>query len=291
MINQNLTGQIGDWLVASLLYSFLTENRGETGMIQAKDAIELARSLLGTPYDELDCINLIKKVIRTAPGGLKNYTDAGTDELWSSYQSSGKYKHLIWRQDGIQNAKPGMLAFKGRASDARGDGQPHHVGIVAVKSGQLTVIHASSANRQVVETPLEGPYGWTLLAVHRYIEIGEEGEALNDNEKGSAVVNTPNGGKLNLRANPGKNCKVLATIPNGETLEIIAEETTGWLKARWNGYAGYVSADMVEIKGSSAGDAGSLVWYVHVPCQNQVQAEALADLIPGAIAAAAGGND
>ena len=33
-------------------------------MIKADDAIRVARSLIGTPYSELDCINLIKRVIR-----------------------------------------------------------------------------------------------------------------------------------------------------------------------------------------------------------------------------------
>ena len=37
-------------------------------MIKTQDAIATARALIGTPYSELDCINLIKRVIRTAPG-------------------------------------------------------------------------------------------------------------------------------------------------------------------------------------------------------------------------------
>ena len=56
----------------------------------------MARALIGTPYSELDCINLIKKVIRTAPGGDKNYTTAGTNDLWNSFDSkSAKYRDLI----------------------------------------------------------------------------------------------------------------------------------------------------------------------------------------------------
>ena len=39
-------------------------------MIRTEDAIATARALLGTPYAELDCINLIKAVIRRAPGGV-----------------------------------------------------------------------------------------------------------------------------------------------------------------------------------------------------------------------------
>ena len=32
-------------------------------MIKSSDSIRTARRLIGTPYSELDCINLIKKVI------------------------------------------------------------------------------------------------------------------------------------------------------------------------------------------------------------------------------------
>ena len=53
-------------------------------MITARDAIETGRALLGTPYSELDCINFIKRIIRTAPGGVPGYTVAGTNSLWKS---------------------------------------------------------------------------------------------------------------------------------------------------------------------------------------------------------------
>ena len=46
-------------------------------MIETSEAIRTARALIGTPYSELDCINLIKKVIRTAPGGEKKLHDGG----------------------------------------------------------------------------------------------------------------------------------------------------------------------------------------------------------------------
>ena len=45
---------------------------GATGMIKAADAIAAARALKGTSYEVIDCINLIKKIIRTAPGGVSS---------------------------------------------------------------------------------------------------------------------------------------------------------------------------------------------------------------------------
>ena len=88
-------------------------------MIKAKDAIAAGRALLGTPYSQLDCINFIKKIIRTAPGGDAKYTTAGTNKLWQSYSASGKYRDLTWRQEGLAGARAGMLAFKRRAEDVR----------------------------------------------------------------------------------------------------------------------------------------------------------------------------
>ena len=66
-------------------------------MITTKNAIEMAKGLLGTPYSDLDCINFIKKIIRIAPGGDPKYTDAHVPALWASYDSSPKYRHLTAR--------------------------------------------------------------------------------------------------------------------------------------------------------------------------------------------------
>ena len=96
-------------------------------MITSSEAIRTARRLIGTPYSELDCINLIKKIIRTAPGGDKSYTTAGTNELWNSADSASKYRHLTWRQEGLAGAKPGMLVFMGV-----GTGDVNNVGLVTV---------------------------------------------------------------------------------------------------------------------------------------------------------------
>ena len=144
-------------------------------MIKTKDAIAAARALIGTPYARLDCINLLKKIIRTAPGGVRKYTTAGTNSLWKSYGMSKKYRDLTWRQEGLAAAaetssvspaaRAGMLAFKRKGSDV------HHVGLVT-ECG--TVIHASSAHGAVVETPLTAQEGWNLLAIHRHIGVAQD---------------------------------------------------------------------------------------------------------------------
>ena len=182
--------------------------------VWAGDAIAAARRLIGTPYAQLDCINLIKKIIREAPGGVKGYTTAGTNALWNSFEMSEKYRDLTWRQEGLAGARAGMLAFKGRAGDM------HHVGLA---TGEGTVIHSSSAGggRGVVETALSAQEGWTHLAVHRRI-MAEEKTIMG--ERG--IVKTQ-GGRLNVR--DMADGRVIGQLDNGSEVEIIASDGD-WLK-------------------------------------------------------------
>ena len=209
-------------------------------MIKTKDAIREARKLLGTPYAELDCINLIKKVIRTAPGGVKTYTTAGSNALWRSFNAAPKYKDLTYRQDGIGNAKAGMLAFKADGEDY------HHVGIVTDAG---TVIHSSSTQggRGVVETPLTAKEGWTHLATHRYIETQEHGEKPQEEamEAYKAIVTLSDpGSSLNVRNDPGKGGDIINRLFDGQIVTVQAEKD-GWSFVTYgdSGRSGYVASE------------------------------------------------
>ena len=207
-------------------------------MIQAEEAIRVARGLIGTAYSELDCINLVKKVIRTAPGGDKRYTTAGTNELWNSFDSVPKYRHLIWRQSGISGAKPGMLAFMGV-----GTGDVSHTGLVTERG---TVIHSSKSRGGVVETALSEKNGWNGLGVHRMIAVGEvDGDKSADEEQtensaeGEVVTVCAQGG-LRMRKKPrGRYMKM---ILDGTQL-VVLEEKGGWLRVEYRGYTGWVSGE------------------------------------------------
>ena len=199
-------------------------------MIKATDAIAAARALIGTPYSEIDCINLIKRVIRTAPGGVPWYTTAGTNALWASYISSDKYRDIIWRQEGIAGARAGMLAFKKHGGDV------HHVGLV---TGDGTVIHSSSAAGRVVETALDE--SWHLLAQHRYIEVAASAAETEDamSVLYQAVVNTARD-PLNVRDAPDGGR--IGSVPKGTTVEVLAEPAQGWTFVRAGSLMGYVSS-------------------------------------------------
>lgn len=211
-------------------------------MIETSEAIRTARALIGTPYSELDCINLIKKVIRTAPGGDKNYTTAGTNELWNSFDSAPKYRHLIWRQTGVSGAKPGMLAFMGV-----GTGDVSHTGLVTERG---TVIHSSKSRGGVVETALTAKAGWNGLGVHRRIAVNySEGGGkveMSDTEKifGNATVSVTSG-YLNIREGASTKSKVIAKAENGARVNVIREAGgTGWVFGKLeSGEAGYMSSE------------------------------------------------
>ena len=215
-------------------------------MIKEQDAISAARALIGTPYSELDCINLIKRVIRTAPGGVPWYTTAGTNALWASYIASDKYRDIIWRQEGIAGARAGMLAFKKHGGDV------HHVGLV---TGDGTVIHSSSAAGRVVETALDA--SWHLLAQHRYIEVAAaaaETEGTMD-VLYQAVVNTMRD-PLNVRDAPEASGRKIGELARGTTVDVLAEPVEGWAYVRGDGVTGYASAAyLARVAYVSAGEA------------------------------------
>ena len=195
-------------------------------MIEAGEAVRTARSLIGTPYEDMDCIALLREVIRRTPGGDGDYRCEGTNWLWKSYNNVDKYRHLTWRGEGTKNAKAGMLVFKRRGEDV------HHVGVA---TGEGTVVHASSEYAQTVETPLDE--SWHLLARHRLIM--EQAESYG---QGTGVVSTQ-GGRLNVRSGPKGD--VIAQVENGTEIQILGEAGS-WLRiALDGGREGFVSADYV----------------------------------------------
>ena len=199
-------------------------------MIQAEEAIRAARALIGTAYSELDCINLIKKVIRTAPGGDKRYTTAGTNELWNSFDSAPKYRHLIWRKAGISDAKAGMLAFMGV-----GTGDVSHTGLV---TEQGTVIHSSKSRGGVVETALTAKAVWNGLGVHRMIEVAENAGAA---PTGTAYIVCVQTG-LRMRKRPDVRGEYMQMLPDGAVI-VALKTRAGWIKTTYKGYTGWVSGE------------------------------------------------
>ena len=199
-------------------------------MIQAEEAIRTARALIGTSYETLDCINLIKKVIRTCAGGDKHYTTAGTNDLWNSDSKRAKYRDLTWKQEGISGAKPGMLAFMGV-----GTGDVSHTGLVTERG---TVIHSSKSRGGVVETALTAKAGWNGLGKHRMIEVAENADAA---PTGTAYVICAQTG-LRMRKRPDVRGEYMQMLPDGAVI-VALETRAGWIKTTYKGYTGWVSGE------------------------------------------------
>ena len=200
-------------------------------MIQAEEAIRAARGLIGTSYETLDCINLIKKVIRVSAGGEKSYTTAGTNALWESDKNSAKYRDLTWKQKGISGAKAGMLAFMGV-----GTGDVNHVGLVTEKG---TVVHSSKSRGGTVETELTEKNGWNGLGKHRHIEVAED--TTTDVQEGTEYIICAQKG-LRMRKKPDVRGEYMQMLPDGAVITAL-EERAGWLKTTYKGYTGWVSAE------------------------------------------------
>lgn len=209
-------------------------------MIKTADAIRTGRNLIGTLYGELDCIFYIMEIIRKSPGGVKDYRTATTVTLWDSINMSAKYKDLTWRQEGIEGAKAGMLAFK------RYDKPADHVGLVTERG---TVLHSSSKYGYVVETPLKRSEGWDSLAVHRYIEVADgaaESEGRDVESYQAKVVLQDTTSTLNVRDMPAKRGNVIGRLKNGEIVTVQTEHAGGWVYATYEGGVGYLSSEYLE---------------------------------------------
>ena len=200
-------------------------------MIKTAEALRTARGLLGTSYDELDCINLIKKVIRVSAGGEKSYTTAGTNALWESDKNSAKYRDLTWKQAGISGARPGMLAFMGV-----GTGDVNHVGLVTEKG---TVVHSSKSRGGTVETELTEKNGWNGLGKHRHIEVAED--TTTDVQEGTEYIVCAQKG-LRMRKKPDVRGEYMQMLPDGAVI-VALETRAGWIKTTYKGYTGWVSAE------------------------------------------------
>lgn len=213
--------------------------------IKAEDAIRVGRSLLGRSYSEMDCIGFIRAIIRSAPGGDPAYRCEGTNWLWDSIKNKGKYQHLTWRQEGIHNAKPGMLTLMRDGAD-----DESHVGLVTERG---TVLHSSKSRGCVVETDFSERNGWDLLAIHRHILTGDVAEEVEI--ESTPTVETPDGsmnlssiyvvnanGGLRMRKKPSENGAYMQMVPDGTSL-LVMRILNGYAETVYNGRTGWVSKD------------------------------------------------
>ena len=229
--------------------------------IKAAEAIRIGRSLLGTSYSTMDCIGFIRTIIQRGAGGDPNYRCEGTNWLWDSIKNSGKYKHLTWRQEGIEGAKPGMLALMRDGTD-----DESHVGLVTERG---TVLHSSKSRGCVVETDFTARNGWDLLAIHRHIQTGDVVEepvnlpyteitADNNTCDESAVYTVNASGGLRMRKKPSERGAYMQMVPDGTQL-VVDQILNGYAKTTYKNHTGWVSLSYLTGSNSDEPDTDEAV--------------------------------
>lgn len=153
-------------------------------MTKGKSVVAYAKSQMGKPYDEIDCIRLVVLSVRNgegASGESKTYRCANTNELWRSLNASGKYRYITRRLE-LETAKtlgllvPGALlviweaGYNQKYDDFEGDCS--HIGIY-VGDDDCEVIHSSATRDCVAASTIKN--GWTHVLIHRLIDL-ESGE-------------------------------------------------------------------------------------------------------------------
>lgn len=152
----------------------------------------------------------------------------------------------------ISAAKPGMLAFKARASTEKGYALPdkykpggksyngdlldyYHIGLVDATGKQ--VLNAASKEIGFTRSPLSASKGWDYVAYARRIDYGEV--KTGDDTMQNMVVTADSGSTVNLRARPDKSAAVLAKVPIGKTVQVLTI-SGGWATIQREGITGYM---------------------------------------------------
>lgn len=203
--------------------------------VNGQEAVRIAASLLGTPYSELDCINLVKYVIRKGAGGVPSYTTAGTNALWSSQTASAKYRDITACRpiyDG--SALAGELAVIREGDDCS------HVGIC---TGAGEVIHSSASRGEIIKTALSARNGWSHILTHRHITpsgqtVDNEPSIVPEVVLGEYIVCATGG--LKQRITPGGT--YMQMVPDGTRIRAL-DKRDGWIQMQFKGHLGWVSAD------------------------------------------------
>ena len=149
--------------------------------------IEGVRALIGTPYSECDCKDVIAR-----PLGIRF---SGTNWLWRSINNSSKYQYLVERlQTSMlsEDMKPGDILFKIRGGIPKGYNDSPDAYHVAVYIGAGKIVHSSpSTGVRESDYIYSAWQGWGRMKHVEYAEESTEEEStemeLSDHEMIKAI--------------------------------------------------------------------------------------------------------
>ena len=247
------------------------------------DGIVGAKHLLtrmGTPYEERDCIEaVVVDVIRSCPGGVKDYRIGGCTALWNSINKSGKYKDITEILTIADCECNGFLIGDILAIYDAKTKTCEHVAYYMGGIGGYEAVHSSATVGCLCGTKVRN--GFTHVLRHRYIK-GAVLQTTEEETEMTALYKKQvqlDSGHLNLRNGPSADSRDIGDIPNGAIVEVLVEGN--WPFVRYNGKTGYVSGkylfDPPEEELLVEEEAEDYTkWGVFIPCENQEHAEMLA---------------
>lgn len=216
-------------------------------MTKGKSVVAYAKSQMGKPYDEIDCIRLVVLSIRNgegASGESKTYRCANTNELWRSLNASGKYRYITRRLE-LETAKtlgllvPGALlviweaGYNQKHDDFEGDCS--HIGIY-VGDDDCEVIHSSATRDCVAASTIKN--GWTHVLIHRLIDLENSTEEAQElayealDNPYRVIVDTEKD-PLTIRDKPTTKGKALGNVKKGGQMTVVGTVTVDDTGRAW----------------------------------------------------------
>lgn len=204
-------------------------------MTKGKSVAAYAKTQIGRPYSEIDCIKLVVLSIRNgagAGGESKDYRCGGCNELWRSLNASGKYRYVTKRLE-LETAKslglliPGALlviwepGYNQKYNDH--EGNCDHIGIY-VGDEDCEVIHSSATRKCVAATTIQN--GWTHVLIHRLIDLENGTEdaqelAYEPVDHPYVVIVDTNKDPLTIRDEPTIKGNALGEVKKGGYMTVV----------------------------------------------------------------------
>lgn len=243
-------------------------------MIAGTDVAMMGDKYIGEPYSKIDCQQLWESCIHDA--GL-SVNLAGSNAWYRKIRAEGwvgtpeeckaRFGHIPqgaalfilghdgkepakYQGDGLGNASH-IGVYTGRTEDQMMAFARSQCGddLSALRALNLKcahgsgAIHGSSSRGCVATSSFSGRTikgGWNCVGLWNRIDYGITNQNNEPTEvmKMQMIVSSENGGGVNLRAEKRTNSALLATIPEGTTLEASRVDDT-WCRATYAGQTGY----------------------------------------------------
>lgn len=137
----------------------------------------------------------------------------------------------------------------------------YHVGVVT-SIDPLEITHCTSTEDVDGIAHDHSIDGWTQFGMLKDVDYIIDGEPEEEqpehaNSK-NAVVRTPDGNAVHLRADPSTRKPYIAKIPDGAEVEVL-ESADGWATVRWAGQRGYMMSQFLAPIAGAADQQGETV--------------------------------